>query len=379
VRNATGLLEGKRILTVDDSRAVRHEGLAEEGAHGAEVEEAASGQEALAVLAAGARFDLIVIDLILPDLSGIDLVQRLRAADDASTIVMLSGAGDIATAMSAVREGADGFLEKRTLDATSDSVEFYYGLEQAFHHRQGIAAQRQVEQLKADFYSMVTHDLRSPAGSIAMALRMVLSGRGGPLTDRQRELLELADRAVSKLLGLVSDYLDFAKLDAGYFRPERRAADLAEIARASGREAEAQAGAKRQTLRLRLPDGPVPAHVDPSRLEHLLDNLLSNAIKYTPEGGRIELALEAAGGAARYRVRDTGQGISPAELPALFTKYHRVPGEATRGIAGVGLGLLIVKEIVEAHGGTVRAASTGVPGEGTTFLVELPLGDDGDR
>ena len=111
-------------------------------------------------------------------------------------------------------------------------------------------------------------------------------------------------------------------------------------------------------------------------LLQILDNLLSNAVKYTPEGGHITVQLRVEDGQAVFRISDTGIGIPPAQLPALFTKYHRVPGEATVGIYGTGLGLLIVKEIAEAHGGTVRAESEGVRRKGATFIVSIPVETD---
>jgi two-component system sensor histidine kinase VicK len=113
--------------------------------------------------------------------------------------------------------------------------------------------------------------------------------------------------------------------------------------------------------------------VDPKRLEQVLDNLVSNAVKYTPDGGSIEVSLEADAARAVFRVRDDGKGIPPEQQPLLFARYQRVHGEATRGIQGTGLGLLIVKEIAEAHGGTVCVASEGVPGRGTVFTVTIPL------
>jgi signal transduction histidine kinase len=117
------------------------------------------------------------------------------------------------------------------------------------------------------------------------------------------------------------------------------------------------------------------AWADAERMKQVFDNLLSNAVKYTPEGGQISVRLseDPQSGQAVFRVRDTGRGIPRDQLPALFTKYHRVPGQATRGIRGTGLGLLIVKEIVEAHGGNVQVESEGIPGKGTTFTIRIPL------
>jgi signal transduction histidine kinase len=202
---------------------------------------------------------------------------------------------------------------------------------------------------------------------------MLLSGKAGPLNPQQEQLLSLAHSSAGKLVGLIDDYLDFAAIDAGFLRLDVRDAELAEVVRASARQATPQAVVRRQTLRVVLPDEPVPARVDPARLEQVLDNLLSNAVKYTPDGGTIEVALEADAERAVFRVRDDGNGIAPDQQSALFARYQRVPGEATRGIRGTGLGLLIVKEIVEGHGGTVRVESDGVPGRGTVFTVTIPL------
>lgn len=371
--NAWTSFEDSRILTVDDSRAVRiflFEILTQ---HGATVDEAANGAEALERWRSGARYDLVLLDLILPDVDGIEVLRQIRETDVDTPVVMLTGSGGIESATAAVRQGADGYIEKQHLDAEGDPTPFLYALQQAVEHRAGFVAQRQLQEMKADFYSMVTHDLRNPAGNVWGVIRMLLAGKAGPLTPRQEQLLGIAQTSASKLVGLINDYLDFAKLDAGFLRLDRREAELCEVVRASVGQAEPQAQVRQQTLDVVLPPDPVPAYVDPERLEQVLDNLISNAIKYTPDGGHIEVALERSGEEALLHVRDSGRGIPPDQIPALFAKYHRVPGEATRGIQGTGLGLLIVKEIVEAHGGSVRVESEG-EGRGTTFVVTIPLG-----
>lgn len=365
--------ENRRVLTVDDSRAVRiflSEVLA---SHGAWVEEAATGAEALERCGRGDGFDLILLDLHLPDTDGIEVLRRIRESDDETPVVMLTGAGGINSATAAVRQGADGYIEKQHLDIASDEGSFLYALRQAVEHRAGHVAQRQLQEMKADFYSMVTHDLRNPAGNVWGVVRMLLSGKAGPLNPKQEQLLTLAQTSAGKLVGLIDDYLDFAAIDAGFLRLDVRDAELTEVVRASVGQAAPQAEVRQQILVVTLPEGPVPARVDPARLEQVLDNLVSNAVKYTPDGGRIEVSLEADAERATFRVRDDGQGIPPEKQPLLFARYQRVQGESTRGIKGTGLGLLIVKEIVEAHGGTVRVESEGVPGRGTTFTVTVPL------
>lgn len=365
--------ENRRVLTVDDSRAVRiflSEVLA---GHGAYVDEAATGAEALERCSQAEGYDLILLDLHLPDIDGIEVLRKIREGDDETPVVMLTGSGGVNSATAAVRQGADGYIEKQHLDVASDEGAFLYALGQAVEHRAGHVAQRQLQEMKADFYSMVTHDLRNPAGNVWGIVRMLLSGKAGPLSPRQEQLLTLAQTSAGRLVGLIDDYLDFATIDAGFLRLDVRDAELTEVVRASVGQAGPQAEVRQQTLRVTLPESPVPARVDPDKLGQVLDNLVSNAIKYTPDGGHIHVSLETRGEEAVFRIRDDGKGILPEQQPALFARYQRVRGEATRGIRGTGLGLLIVKEIVEAHGGTVRVESDGVPGRGTTFVVTVPL------
>ncbi len=366
------MLEDKRVLTVDDSPTIRsflHTLLSLQGAH---VTEANSGYHALEILATN-RYDLVLLDLLLPDLDGIQVLRALREHDVETAVVMLTGMGGIKSATTAVRQGADGYIEKQDLSFGGDYTEFFYALEQALEHRAGLVAQKQLQEIKTDFYSMVTHDLRNPAGAILLSLQLLSDVSSGPLNDNQHELLEVAQSATQKLLGLINDYLDFAKLDAGFLRLDRSETNLNVLVEECARLALLQAHARRQTLSFDMPARPLIAYVDGERLKQVLDNLLSNAIKYTPEGGTIRLQLRLEDEMAVFCVCDNGGGIPPAQLSSLFTKYHRVPGAAVRGIRGTGLGLLIVKKIIEAHDGVVTAESDGIPGHGTTFTVRLPL------
>ena len=334
--------------------------------------EACSGHEALDSLAKN-QYDLVLLDLLLPDVDGIQVLRGIREHDDETAVVMLTGMGGIKSATTAVRQGADGYIEKQDLSFGGDFTEFFYALEQALEHRAGLVAQKQLQEVKADFYSMVTHDLRNPTSAIRLSLQLLAEPSTGPLTENQHELIELAQGASHKLLSLINDYLDFAKIDAGYLRLDRSETNLCAIVEESARLTSIQANVRRQTLSFDLPDKPVIAYADAERLKQVLDNLISNAIKYTPEGGQIRVQLRKENGMAVFRIRDTGNGIPSAQLGALFTKYHRVPGQATRGIRGTGLGLLIVKEIAEAHGGAVVAESDGIAGHGAEFIVRLPL------
>lgn len=365
------MLRNKRVLIIDDSDTIRvylQKVLAQKEA---EVDGAATAQEGLA-MCARQLYDLILLDLFLPDADGIEVLQKIRPTNDTSTIVMITGFGGIKSAITAVQMGADGYIEKQNISSTQkDHVEFLYTLDQAMEHRAGLVAQQQLELIRADFYAMVTHDLRNPTSLILMATDMLRNENPSP--SQQQELFLMIEGAATRLIGLINDYLDFAKIDAGYLHLDFGEVDLIQALESSARFARLHTQAKQQELILDMPSQPVLAHVDAERLRQVIDNLLSNAIKYTPEGGQITLSLAVEEDQAVFTVSDTGRGILPEYLPQLFTKYHRVPGDTSRGILGTGLGLLIVKEIAEAHGGSVCAESEGIPGKGSSFTVQIPL------
>ena len=367
------MFRDKHFLVLDDSTAIRNYLQSVLIRQGARVDIAATGQQGLDMCSGDDLYDLILLDLILPDMNGIQVLEHIRQENDESTVVILTGVGGIKSAIAAVQHGADAYVEKQDISAGGDLAGFFYVLEQAFEHRAGLVAQKHLEEIKTSFYSMVTHNLRNPDGFILTSIRTVLEGEFGPLANDQVNFLDTTQRSAHKIVNLISNYLDFTHIDAGYLRLNLSDVELHDVVQASAQLARLQAQSKSQSLVLDLPPDPVPARVDAERLQQVLDNLLSNALKYTPEGGRITVQLRIEDGQAVFRVSDTGQGIPPNQLPALFTKYHLVPGKAVPGIHGAGLGLLIVKEITEAHGGTVHAESKGIAGKGTTFTVSIPL------
>ena len=367
------MLDDRRILIIDPSTTLRffmREILTREGA---EVVEADGGREGLARADEENAFDLILLDCVLGDLTSMEVLRELREPHPVSAIVMLGGAAGARAAVAALHAGADGYIDKDEIGVGGNVDQFLYTLQQALNHRAGMVARAQVEQLKTDFYSMVTHDLRNPAGSIKTALLLLQEAETGPLNDEQRQLVEIAQISADKLITLINNYLDYARIDAGYLELAAEETDLRAVVEASARPAALEAQHRRQTLALDLPDGPLYATVDAQRLGHVVDNLLNNAIKYTPLEGAIEVRLWREGKHALLRVSDSGYGIPAEEIDSLFQPFHRGRNPATRSIRGTGLGLLIVKEIVERHGGSVDVHSEGVPGRGSIFTVRLPL------
>jgi signal transduction histidine kinase len=339
---------------------------------------------------------VILLDLVMPGADGLELLRQLREneATAETPIVVLSTKEDARVKRDAFANGASDYIVK-----LPDRVEllarvrYHSGACLNQRRRSQIAAalrasQRALaervsqlqaaleeiellQQAKSDFYSIVTHDLRNPAGNVRVATKMLLEGKAEPLQPKQRQFVEIASTAAEKLMRLINDYLDFAKIDAGYLHLERKPTDLVTVARHAASNALLQAGVKSLGMSVNVPARGVIATADGVKLEQALENLLSNAIKYT-EAGTITISLQADEERARLTVSDTGAGIDPALIPTLFAKYHRLSGDATRAAPGTGLGLLIAKEIVEAHGGHISASSTGVSGEGTSFVIDIP-------
>jgi signal transduction histidine kinase len=317
---------------------------------------------------------LVLLDLMLPDMDGIQILQELRKFNDQCTVVMITGTGGIKTATMAVNQGADGYIDKQNLTIGNDPADFMFALEQALERREGLVAQKELLTFKTDFYSMVTHDLRNPTGSIVLSTELLLKGEVGELTEDQRDVVGIAHNAALKLLDLVNNYLDFAKIEAGYLSLDFGEVELGALVESSAQLARIQAQAKGQTFEVEVPATPLRAEADDERLKQVFDNLISNAIKYTPSQGRItvQLAEIPERRMAQFRISDNGYGIPAEQLPQLFTKYHRVPGQTSKSVVGTGLGLLIVKEIVNAHGGLVEVKSEGRD-KGTTFIVSIPM------
>ncbi len=370
-----------RILVVDDELGVR-EGcrrvLEPAGYH---VEMAASGREALR-LVQERPFDLILLDVVMPDIRGIDLLEPIHARDPDIVCIIITGFATVELAVQAIKAGAYNFLSKPfSADVLLMAVE--QGLERRrlsleTHRLQALEreaaeltrAKEELERLdrfKSTFMFTVAHELRAPLTAVQSFLVAMLKGYVPP--EKQTEMLQRTVERTSELLELVDDLLRLSAARNEQQQLRREVLSLAEPLEKAFALLKAQASEKRVACALEIRQRPrVEANAD--HMVQLWTNLISNAIKYTPPGGRVTVTLEEKDGWAVGTVQDTGIGIAPEEQDRVFEEFYRTPQAKEFEPRGTGLGLPLVKRIVEAHGGVIAVESA--LGRGSRFTFRLP-------
>ncbi len=230
---------------------------------------------------------------------------------------------------------------------------------------------RRHERERRQFMSMLAHDFKAPLVIVMGLVRRLLEEKAGPLSEKQKRYLQTVNRELSKLEDLVFSFLEMLKLETGQITLHPVAFDLGDLVREVAMKMGPLAAKKGLRLQIEI-KGPVPLVADRLQMERVITNLLDNAIKYSHEGGAILLKAWLGRDRAFFEISDQGVGIPPEEIPHIFEPFHRLREKEGAVPTGSGLGLSIVKGIVEAHGGEIDVFST--PGQGTTFVVSLPRG-----
>ncbi len=266
-------------------------------------------------------------------------------------IIMLRGA----------LEDANRNLEKRVEMRTAELQE-------------ALSRLAELNQLKTNFISNVSHELRTPLTHVKGYLELLLTGTLGPLTDAQQNALQVSMRSASRLQNLIDDLIMFSLSSRGELSLQKKPTRLQALAADALNVAQPKAQDRQQTLISEIDESLPPALVDEQKMGWVLSQLLDNAIKFTPEGGQVRLIIEREAGnrnMARIAVQDTGIGIPQSRLDEIFEPFHQLDGASTRRYSGTGLGLALVRQIVEAHGTVLTAISA--PGQGSTFSFPILL------
>jgi two-component system phosphate regulon sensor histidine kinase PhoR len=233
-----------------------------------------------------------------------------------------------------------------------------------------ITAFKQLDKTKSEFVHMVAHELRSPLSAVRQQNSVILEGLAGPLHEKQQELLGRGVKKIDQLLELINGLLDIAKLEEGAHVQHRIPVDIGIVIKDIVALMEPKAREHGISLTYSC-DSLKPVQADPKGVEEIFNNLISNAINYSPDGGKVTVTARGHGEYVEIQVADTGLGIPSEELPKIFDRFYRIKHPKTRQVMGTGLGLALVKGVVEAHHGTIDVTSAG--GKGTTFKILLPL------
>lgn len=239
-----------------------------------------------------------------------------------------------------------------------------------------VTAQRNAEQAKSDFTSMIVHDLRGPLSGIQGTLEFILNDPNSKVESLHQELLLEAMRESERLMNLINELLDFSKIESGNFAVESEPVRIAGVLRTSIRSLQSVATRDGIQLLAGHPSDLPQIQGSAEKLTQAVINLISNALKFTPKGGVITVAAQVVRNnevpeSVVITITDTGIGIKPEEQQKIFEKYKQSGNKSFRGGGGTGLGLYIVRQIVEGHGGTVEVSS--IPGFGTSMILSVPI------
>jgi signal transduction histidine kinase len=234
---------------------------------------------------------------------------------------------------------------------------------------------RHLDQIKSEFVSVAAHELRTPLSSIMGYIEILLDEDFDPLTDQQRDFLQVVERGAHRLLSITNNLLDVTRIETGRIELWLEPTDLPALIESVASEFSLQLEAKAQRLTLRAVPGLPPALCDQVRAAQIIGNLLSNANKYTPEGGLIVVSVTQAEeqGFLKISVADDGVGISPEDQERLFDRFFRAESARLTRATGAGLGLHITHSLVEQHGGRIWLESE--LDQGSTFYVTFPMAD----
>jgi signal transduction histidine kinase len=366
-----------RILVVDDELGMREGCRRTLTSAGHEVETAENMASALDLIGAH-TYALYLLDVMLPDGSGLELLAPIIERDPDAICIIITGFGSIEMAVEAVRHGAYNFLPK---PFTSDQLllAVNQGLERRrlkkIESRAEDLAQakedlEKLDQVKSRLMLKLAHELRAPVAAVQSYVNLILSGYVSD--EEMKPTLHRVHERLQEMLDVISDLLELAKLKQARSQilseasPQRMTEILKEVVDLLHNQAQD----KGQTLQVEIQDQPTIV-ADRDHLQQIWTNLISNAIKYTPRGGRIKIRLQANTDTLMGTVEDTGMGIPEEDMPSLFQEFFRTDEAKASGEMGTGLGLSIVKQILESYGGEIRVRSE--VGQGSRFTFMLPL------
>jgi len=369
-----------RLLLVDDDAvdrlAVRR--ALRDGGVDASIDECTNADEAVAAVRAR-EYDCVVLDYYLPGSTGLETLNRIRALGAHIPIVALTGQGDEDLAVTLMKAGAADYLAKNGLsgDRLARSLRYAMALHRSEEQRRDLLEREQQARLEAqranrakdEFLATLSHELRTPLNAILGWTSLLASGQLDAAATRKA--LGVIERNTRVQAQLIEDLLDISRIVTGKLRLDMKPLSFKAVVNVAVESV--RPVAERSDVRLELAlEEDATVKGDQARMQQVVWNLLANAIKFTPAGGWIRVTVSRHDDRISAAVTDSGAGISPEFLPYVFDRFRQEDGAPTREHAGLGIGLSIVRHLVELHGGTVSARSEG-EGKGASFVVDFPV------
>lgn len=331
------------------------------------VTEAATGEEGLDILEKEMH-DILLLDNKLPGIQGVDVLEHIRRNNYDIVVAMITSYASLDVAVKATRDGAIDFIPKpftpQELKSSIENITKQQYLKRITHKMN-----QEGKKIRYQFLSVLSHELKAPLNAIEGYLLMMQDKQSGELVDDYATPIERSLQRIHGMRNLIKDLLDFTKIRLERKQENIQKLSLKDAAAASITTVQPYAIQMDVTINLKA-QSDIDIMADPSDVEIILNNLISNAVKYNKTEGTVEIIISGTENEALITVSDTGIGISKDDAENLFNEFTRIKNEKTKNISGSGLGLSIVKKVVELYSGSIEVES--VPDVGTTFRVKMP-------
>lgn len=332
-----------------------------------EILEAASGEEGITVIEKD-KPDVVLLDNKLPGIQGVEVLEYIRERKYDITVAMITSYASLDVAIRATRDGATDFIPKpftpQELKSSIENITKQLYLKRITHK-----LKQEGKKVRYQFLSVLSHELKAPLNALEGYLRMMQEKQAGERIDDYASHIDRSLQRIQGMRNLIMDLLDFTKIRLERKEEKIQEVNLAEVA--AGAIVTVQPYAIQMDVNINLEvRSETIIMADPGDMEIVFNNLISNAVKYNKIGGKAEITIDNTDTEAILIFSDTGIGITKTDSENLFTEFVRIKNEKTRNITGSGLGLSIVKKVVELYHGTIKVDST--PDVGTIFTIRLP-------
>ncbi len=339
---------------------------------GFQVYESFTGEEALDFIKQSPP-DIVLLDNKLPGIQGTEVLDYINKNNRDIIVMIITSYASLELAVKATDQGAYDFIPKpftpQELKSAMENV-----TKNIFLRSMTKRLNKEGKEVRFQFLSVLSHELKSPLNAVEGYLRMMQERQAGEQLSDYQQVVERSLQRIKGMRTLIMDLLDLTKIQSDEKDKQYEQVNLADIARSAIESVNPYAIQKELDIRFHEPDQPVSLYSDPNDMEIVMNNLVSNAVKYNYEGGRVDIHLEGTREGARIRVSDTGIGMNQEETARLFKEFVRIKNEKTKNITGSGLGLSIVKQVIDLYGGDIQVKSE--PEKGSTFTVFLPTKEE---